>query len=311
MDPSREAGHLSAKFIAAYSKREASAAEHNARMDSPTTPLQPSRRLRVMWVVKALAGKRAEGAADRDLGSKEEAQRSSSSTSGFSARRATFEHEWRTHSGRKSASIVWSLNDTMTGFWAGGLFKVLGDTATLMSPLLSKALIEYADSVYAANHGGPAAPNIGHGVGLAIGLFCLTILASVCQHQFFFRSMCIGVLSRATLISATYKRVMRLTVKSRAQHPQGKVMNHLSSDISRIDMCAQWFHAIWTAPIQLLITMILLLLQIGPSALVGMSLFVLIAPLQTFFMGLSYKVRQRSMVFTDGRSKLLQELLGT
>ena len=63
---------------------------------------------------------------------------------------------------------------------------------------------------------------------------------------------------------------------------------------------------VWTAPIQLIITMILLInqvsvgsspsclvcrsssLQIGASALVGMSLFILITPLQTFFMKVSF-----------------------
>lgn len=37
-------------------------------------------------------------------------------------------------------------------------------------------------------------------------------------------------------------------------------------------------------------------IQIGPSALVGMSLFVLLTPLQTWFMKLSFKVRQSSIV---------------
>lgn len=36
--------------------------------------------------------------------------------------------------------------------------------------------------------------------------------------------------------------------------------------------------------------------QLGPSALVGMSLFVLLTPLQTWFMKLSVTVRQNSMV---------------
>lgn len=144
MDPSREAGHLSAKFIAAYAKREVEAAEHNARLDDPTNPLRPSKRLRVMWTAKALIGRSGKTqASNGDLSSNERSQGRSST---FGTRRASFENEWRHRSGRKSASIVWSLNDTMTGFWAGGLFKVLGDTATLMSPLLSKALIKYADS---------------------------------------------------------------------------------------------------------------------------------------------------------------------
>ncbi len=39
---------------------------------------------------------------------------------------------------------------------------------------------------YAAHVAGTAGPSIGRGVGMAFGLFGLTVSASVCQHQFFF-----------------------------------------------------------------------------------------------------------------------------
>lgn len=63
--------------------------------------------------------------------------------------------------------------------------------------------------------------------------------------------MSMGALSRAALVSATYKRSMKLTVGARSQHPNGKLMAYLSSDvsmsasrkltnqISRIDYCCQ------------------------------------------------------------------------
>ena len=54
----------------------------------------------------------------------------------------------------------------------------------------------------------------------------------ITPNQFFFRSMAIGVLARATLISAIYKRSLALTVGSRAKHPNGKLTTHLSSDVS-------------------------------------------------------------------------------
>lgn len=47
---------------------------------------------------------------------------------------------------------------------------------------------------------------------------------------------------------------------------------------------------------------LLLNAQIGPSAIVGFSLFILLAPLQTYFMKTSFIVRKKSMV---GVSKLL------
>ncbi len=66
-----------------------------------------------------------------------------------------------------------------------------------------------------------------------------------------------------------------------------------------------WGETFWRSGLTLLSP----LLQIGPSALLGMSLFVFMTPLQTYFMKTSFIVRQKSMIWTDGRSKLLQELL--
>lgn len=86
--------------------------------------------------------------------------------------------------------------------------------------------------MYAANHGSGEKPNIGRGVGMAIGLFCLTMMQSICQHQFFFRSMETGALARAALIAATYKQALKLSVGARSQHPNGKLMAYLSSDVS-------------------------------------------------------------------------------
>ncbi len=44
--------------------------------------------------------------------------------------------------------------------------------------------------------------------------------------------MAMGVLTRAALISAVYKRSLSLSIGARAQHPNGKLVNHISSDVS-------------------------------------------------------------------------------
>ena len=41
---------------------------------------------------------------------------------------------------------------------------------------------------------------------------------------------------------------INLTNRSRIQHPNGKLVNHISTDISRIDFAAGMFHMVWTAP---------------------------------------------------------------
>lgn len=56
---------------------------------------------------------------------------------------------------------------------------------------------------------------------MAIGLLFLSITASVCTHQFFYRSAGTGVLLRGGLITAIYGRSMRLTSRARSKLPNG------------------------------------------------------------------------------------------
>ena len=53
-----------------------------------------------------------------------------------------------------------------------------------------------------------------------------------------------------------------------------------------------------------------LLLQLGPSALAGFSLFVLLVPIQERLMTLQHRRRRRVNIWTDARASLLLEVLG-
>lgn len=66
----------------------------------------------------------------------------------------------------------------------------------------------------------------------------------------------------------------------------------------------------WAAPIQMTICLVLLLVNLGPSALAGFALLIMATPIQTLVMKRLMGLRKKSMVFTDKRAKLLQELLG-
>lgn len=85
----------------------------------------------------------------------------------------------------------------------------------------------------------------------------------------------------------------------------------LSLSVSRIDYACQWLLAIFTAPIQIIVCTVLLIIQIGWSALIGISLFILLIPIQSRIMGYSITIRKKSMVYTDARSRTLQELLSS
>lgn len=60
----------------------------------------------------------------------------------------------------------------------------------------------------------------------------------------------------------------------------------------------------------MIICLALLILQMGPSALAGFAVFLVLTPVQGKVMNQLFKIRGKGMVWTDKRVKLVQELLG-
>jgi hypothetical protein len=174
------------------------------------------------------------------------------------------EKKWRDETGRKKASFVLAMNDSIKWwFWSAGLFKIAGDTAQITSPLVvkvrfnyfplhplinilvgSKAIINYASESFANHQLGLPVPGIGKGIELVFALFCLQAIASLCANQFLYRGISTGVLLRGGLITAIYSRATKLTARARSTLTNGKLVNHISTDVSRIDFCAGLFHSV-------------------------------------------------------------------
>lgn len=181
---------------------------------------------------------------------------------------------------------------------------------------------------YTGHKLGTPIPPVGQGIGFAFGLIALQLIASLCTHHFFYRATSTGVLLRGGLITAIYTRSLKLTSRARSTLTNGKLVNHISTDVSRIDFCAGFFHMVsfpfssigfsyplvylqaWAAPIQMIICLALLIINLGPSAIAGFAFFVLATPAQTIVMKRLFSLRTKSMAWTDKRAKLLQELLG-
>ncbi|KAJ3923547.1 ABC protein [Lentinula edodes] len=285
MDETMAAANLSEQLDNAWTRRVQQASEWNMKLE--LGKIAPGALRRILWFVKALA------------------------SSDPRSRRQSLEVHWRKVGGKRNASLAWSLNEVFGHlFWVGGAFKVFGDTCQMMGPLVVKAIINFAKERSASRENGTEIPSIGKGVAMAIGLFLMVICTSICQHQFFWRSMTTGVLARGALTNSVYKRSVVLTGRARIEYTNAKLVNSISTDISRIDAASQWFVR-WTAPIQVMVCLIILLVELGPSALAGFALFLLVAPIQSQVMAHRLKIRKASNIFTDRRAKLLAEVFST
>ncbi|EJD44619.1 ATP-dependent bile acid permease [Auricularia subglabra TFB-10046 SS5] len=222
--------------------------------------------------------------------------------------------ETQQHAKKWDMSLLWTLNKAFFWrIWTSGLLKLCGDTLNTTTPLITKLLIQYITTAYifhrapAGTVPAPRAP--GYGIALAFGIFLMQETSSLCNNQYFFRTMTLGFLVRTSLVSAIFRKSLRLSGRARLQHSTGQITTMISADCSRLDMASGFFHTVWIAPIQITVGIALLIVNLGVSALVGLAVLCVSLPLQAIMIRRMVAARRRSVKMTDKRVRLLHEVL--
>ena len=89
----------------------------------------------------------------------------------------------------------------------------------------------------------------------------------------------------------------------------GRIVNLMSTDTYRIDQASGMFHMVWTSPVAIVITLVVLLINLTYSALAGFGLLVIGIPLLTKAIKTLFARRRAINKITDQRVSLTQEIL--
>ncbi|KAF9203578.1 hypothetical protein BGZ49_006268 [Haplosporangium sp. Z 27] len=203
-----------------------------------------------------------------------------------------------------------ALNNTfLWQFWSGGVLKVIGDSLQVFQPLVTKAIITFVQTSVFNRANGVAPPPLWHGILMAIALYAMGVLSTLSLHQFWQRSTSTGVGIRTVLITSIYRKGLVLSSKAKQDFSTGKITNLMSTDTARLDLLAGYFHILWSAPLMVLLILILLIVNLGPCALVGFVFLVMFGPIQGRIVTMLSLIRRKSTLITDARVKLTQEVL--
>ncbi|XP_038076866.1 ATP-binding cassette sub-family C member 9-like [Patiria miniata] len=200
----------------------------------------------------------------------------------------------------------------------GALYKMIADVLNIIGPLCIGAITGFVAKVTISADTKPPAPHyvefgefFANGYVLIVTLFLVVILKASFQNMHFKVVFVVGANVRAALQSVVYKKALRLATftTSGGQMSMGQVTNHMSADATNVQVMFQFINFMWSAPFTIIIILIFLYFEIGFSALLGASLFLVAVPIQFRVAAILANRQKLILGCSDQRLKLTNELL--
>lgn len=140
-------------------------------------------------------------------------------------------------------------------------------------------------------------------------LFFATIVMGLLNGQFYQKSFLMGFRVKSALIGAIYRKSLTISMAAHPDITSGQIVNLMSVDAQRFFEIAAFLHVIWTAPIVTCVAIYFLWQILGVSALVGLLIFILLIPINSFVSSRVKRCQAQRMKVADERIKLINEII--
>ncbi|XP_026508346.1 multidrug resistance-associated protein 1-like isoform X1 [Terrapene carolina triunguis] len=121
--------------------------------------------------------------------------------------------------------------------------------------------------------------------------------------------MLTSVKIKTAAVGLIYKKALSLANSSRRKYTTGEIVNLMSADAQQLMELTVNLNLLWSAPFQILMAIVFLWQELGPSVLAGVAVLVLVIPINAFVAAKVKQLRKSQMKNTDQRVKLLNEIL--
>ncbi|XP_075002806.1 ATP-binding cassette sub-family C member 10 isoform X2 [Calonectris borealis] len=185
-------------------------------------------------------------------------------------------------------------------FYSLGLLKLAGSLLGFSGPLLLNLLVNFMES---------RQEPLSRGVLYALGLFAGSFLGALLRNQFSYEVNKVTLMVRAAIISAIYRKALCVSSTSLTRFTVGEIVNFMSTDTSRLVNFCLSFHEVWSLPFQFAITLYLLYQQVGVAFLGGLTLALLLVPVNKVIANRIMMNNKEMLKHKDTRVKLMTEFL--
>uniref|UniRef100_A0A672TVM4 ATP binding cassette subfamily C member 1 n=1 Tax=Strigops habroptila TaxID=2489341 RepID=A0A672TVM4_STRHB len=102
---------------------------------------------------------------------------------------------------------------------------------------------------------------------------------------------------------------LTLANSSRRNYTTGEIVNLMSADAQQLMELTVNINLLWSAPFQIIMAVIFLWKELGPSVLAGVALLLLVIPINALIAAKVKRLKKSLMKYSDQRVKLLSEML--
>uniref|UniRef100_A0A6I8MXX3 Multidrug resistance-associated protein 1 n=2 Tax=Ornithorhynchus anatinus TaxID=9258 RepID=A0A6I8MXX3_ORNAN len=180
------------------------------------------------------------------------------------------------------------------------LFKALHDLMMFAGPEILKLLINFVNDKDAPDWQGYLYTGL---------LFVSACLQTLVLHQYFHICFVSGMRIKTAVIGAIYRKALVITNSARKSSTVGEIVNLMSVDAQRFMDLATYINMIWSAPLQVILALYLLWLNLGPSVLAGVAVMILMVPINAVMAMKTKTYQVAHMKSKDNRIKLMHEIL--
>ncbi|KHJ47249.1 ABC transporter transmembrane region [Trichuris suis] len=202
---------------------------------------------------------------------------------------------------REAPSVFLTLVQCFKWQALAGLFiRTLSDILEFMKPLVLRKLIQFMEIKELT---------LSYGIFFSFMLLLIGVFQSLLLQTYHITTSRVGMNLKSILTSAIFEKALRLSNESRKQTTAGEMINMMSADIERVLHVCPYLLLVWSAPLEVILALVFLWGNLGPSVFAGLGVMVLMIPINFAISNLELKCQVQQMALKDTRMKMMNEVL--